>query len=285
MQSVFDIRCQHGESPVWDAANGYLYWVDLLKGILHKGYIETGEVKSYEVGCSIGVLAIRPSGGIIMATGRGIGLWSETEQALQLLHLLENANHTRFNDGAMDAKGRFFAGTMSHDGTTPIGILYRVDNNLQLCKMEESLLIPNGMGWSNDNKTFYLTDTNKHVIYSYDYDIITGNISNRKPFIEFGEDEFPDGMCIDLQGNFWVAMWGGGKINKFSKSGQNLEEFILPVKYPTSCCFGGKEMKTLFITTSCLQLTQEEQEKNPLAGKIVRLDTSSIGKNPSPFLN
>ncbi|PGH40674.1 MAG: hypothetical protein CRN43_01565 [Candidatus Nephrothrix sp. EaCA] len=284
MESVFDVRCQHGESPVWDAGGGCLYWVDLLKGFLHKGNIQTGEVKSYDAGCSVGVLAVRQSGGLIMATGKGIGFWSETESKLQILHPLQNADRTRFNDGAVDAQGRFFAGTMAHRGDSPLGVLYRVDKNLCLRKMEESLLIPNGMGWSEDNQTFYLTDTNKHVIYSYDYDMATGDISNRIPFIEFGKDEFPDGMCMDRQGSFWVAMWGGGKINKFGKNGQKQEEFILPVKYPTSCCFGGSEMKTLFIATSSLPLSEEEKESNPWAGKVLKLDTPRVGKKQFLFL-
>ena len=284
IKHVFDVVAEHGEGPVWDAVEKQLYWVGLLKGDYLRADIHTGEVKRFHIGQPLGVLALREKGGLILALRDGFALWDEATKSLDFIHTPEKENpDTRFNDGGVDPAGRFFAGTMTFDGNRDIGNLYRLGTDHSLKKVESSLYIPNGMAWSTDRKNFYLTDTNRHIIYVYDYDVDTGDITNRRTFIQFDKHEFPDGLTTDTNGDFWIALWGSSKIYRFDHQGKKVAEIPVPVQYPTSCCFGGDDLSTLFITTSRLPLPEHEQKNQPLAGKLLMLETNVTGVAPLRF--
>jgi xylono-1,5-lactonase len=184
----------------------------------------------------------------------------------------------RFNDGAVDPRGRFFAGTMQWDGRPALGKLFRLDPDRTITQWEKDIFITNGMGWSPDQRTFYLVDTFAPILYAYDYEIETGDIHNRRDFVVFEEGEYPDGMTIDSEGGFWIAMWSAGKVIRLDPSGKHIGEIRLPVTHPTSCCFGGPDLKTLFITTSQLPLSEKEKAEQPLAGRIFVLETDTTGQ-------
>ena len=117
----------------------------------------------------------------------------------------------RFNDGATDRQGRFWAGTMCDN---PTSSLYRLDPGGAVHKMERGLTISNGIGWSPDNRTMYLTNSPKGVIYAYDFDPASGSISNRRHFVYTPDDPTqPDGLTVDAEGFVWSARWGGWKDN------------------------------------------------------------------------
>ncbi len=283
----FDVVAEHGEGPLWDPVSQTLYWVDLLQGLfftVRPGSADppTESVVKRSMGKPLGVLALREQGGFVMALGDGFALYNETTNELTWLHRPETSQSdvapTRFNDGAVDPAGRFLAGTMVVDGSQNIGNLYSLDTERNLTRLEQNLYIPNGMNWSLDEKTFFLTDTGDHVIYAYDYDRSSGHIANRRTFIRFNDDEFPDGMTADTTGGFWVAMWSGGCIRRFDASGKPLETIALPVTHPTSCCFGGKDLNELFITTSRLALSGAERAAQPLAGRMLHLVTNVTGQ-------
>lgn len=280
----FGIVTEHGEGPLWDPVGQQLYWVDLLQGLFFTADLVTGAVGSRSVGQPLGVLAPRESGGLVMALRDGFALFSETTSELTWLydraaaHADPHHPPMRFNEGAVDPLGRFLAGTMTFDGGQNVGQLYVLHPDHRVTELTHSLHIPNGMNWSLDGNTFFLTDTGQHVIYAYDYDLITGAIANRREFIRFRDDEFPDGMTVDSEGGFWVAMWSGGCIRRFDAAGQPQETIPLPVTHPTSCCFGGNAMTDLFITTSRLVLTDAEQRAQPLAGQLLHLPTNMTGQ-------
>lgn len=146
---------------------------------------------------------------------------------------------------------------------------------------EENLMLPNGMGWSTDCQTYFFADTERHVIYAYDFDLERGNISNRRNFVEFGPSGFPDGLTVDTNDHLWVAMWQEGKISHFDERGRKVEDLALPVSHPTSCCFGGPELKHLLITTSQRPLSPAQKEGEPLAGVGLVLETDTKGQ-PEP---
>lgn len=278
VEPLLDLSIEHGEGPVWDNLRGELYWVDLLQGDYHVLNISTGLHHRFPVGQPLGVLALREKGGLIMALRDGFALVDKNGDEPRFIHKPEEEDTTtRFNDGAVDPAGRFFAGTMTFDGKENRGNLYLVDTTHRLRHLEKSLFIPNGMGWSLDGGTFFLTDTNAHLIYAYDYDVESGSISNKRKFIEFSSDESPDGFAMDSEGGFWIAMWGGGALHRYDHKGKKVEVIDLPVLYPTSCCFGGKDMCTLFITSSRLILSQDERVKHSMAGKMFKLQTDVAG--------
>ncbi len=280
----FAVDTEHGEGPLWDPVGQTLYWVDLLQGLFFTANPATGYVSSRTVGQPLGVLALREQGGLVMALRDGFALFDETTNELTWLARPEadrpdtRLPPTRFNEGAVDPAGRFLAGTMTFDASQNIGNLYGLDTDRSVQRLEENLYVPNGMNWSLDEKTFFLTDTGNHVIYAYDYDVQSGTMANRRDFIRFRDDEFPDGMAVDTDGGFWIAMWSGGCVCRFDASGKHLETIALPVSHPTSCCFGGPDMNELFITTSRLALAETERQAQPLAGRLLHLTTNVTGR-------
>jgi len=284
-EPIFDIKSEHGEGPVWDEQTHSLYWVDIMMGRFFVGHVESRVIKEFEVGQPLGVLALRENGGLVMAVRDGFGFYDESSNQFELIAGSPEYDNkeVRFNDGAVDPAGRFFAGTMEWEGREDTGKLYRMDADHSFNLVERNIYITNGMDWAPDRKTFYMTDTLRHVIYAYDYDIHTGAVSNRRNYIIFGSDEYPDGMCVDSEGGFWVAMWEGGKILRFDASGKKVGEISVPVLHPTSCCFGGADMKTLFITSSQYPLSEQQKKEWPLAGRTFMLETEIKGQKQARF--
>ncbi len=277
---IFDLQLVHGEGPIWCAITKKFYCVDLLKGSYFKVDWESGKVEEFNVGQELGVIALCDNGKIVAGVRDGFGFYDEGSNIFELVPNSPEIEITerRMNDGAVDPRGRFFAGTMEYDGANNTGKLYRLNHDHTWDILEENIFITNGMGWSPDGKTFYMIDTNKNVMYSYDYDLEYGTITNRKDHITWPDNEFPDGMTIDAEGGFWVAMWEGHKISHFNASGKWIEDIPLPVKHVTSCCFGGEDLQTLFITTSKLNLSKTERAENPMAGCCFKVETNIKGQ-------
>ena len=284
-QPLFDIICEHGEGPVFDSNRQCLYWVDMLKGHLIIGNMANLNTQKFSIGKALGVLALRKSGGLVLAAENDFIHFDFQNNSLSpIASVPKHKDHaTRFNDGAIDQKGRLFAGTMTWDGATDIGTLYRLNADLTAAPLEQGLHIPNGMGWSIDNRTFFLTDTHRHVIYAYDYSLESGEITNKRAHIQFKDDEFPDGMAIDTNGHLWIAFWGGSKVGHFNAAGKHIKDIKLPVPHCTSCCFGGDDMTTLFVTTSQLILSDAEKKRYPLAGRTFSVQTDSVGREAALF--
>lgn len=277
---IFDTIAEHGEGPIWDPIEQYLYWVDIMQGKYYKGDPANETVETFEVGQPLGVLALREKGGIVMAVRDGFGFYEPTTQEFKLIEPSPEQHNdlVRFNDGAVDPAGRFFAGTMAWEPENRLGKLFRLDTDHTWHPMEDQLYITNGMGWNKDASTYFMIDTPSHVMYAYDYDLNTGNIQNRRPHITFEETVFPDGMCMDAEDGFWVAIWEGAKVIHFDAAGKKVEEIALPVTHPTSCCFGGPDLSTLFISTSNIALSEAQKQEYPLAGRTFRVETSAKGR-------
>ncbi len=278
-----------GEGPVWDAEAQALYWVDIYGQAFYRFSPATGALRRVEVGVMVGALAPRASGGLVMATQRGFALWDERSAALTFLADPE-ADHpeTRFNDGAVDPAGRFWAGTMlegSEDWDQAPGNLYRLDPDHTLTRMETGVAISNGIGWSPDWKTMYFTDSPRQVIYAYDYDVITGAIERRRPFVQTpGEASVPDGLTVDSEGCIWSVRWGGWRVIRYDPQGRKEREIVLPVQYPTSCTFGGPALDELYITSAAAALGAQERQQQPLAGDMFRLKPGVKGLESPRFL-
>lgn len=277
---IFDIKPEHGEGPIWCPITQKFYCVDLLKGIYYKVDWKIRTSIKYEIGQELGVMALCENNNIVVAVRDGFAFFNEETKTLQLI---ENSpeikvRKRRMNDGAIDPSGRFLAGTMEYDGANPTGKLYSLDSHKKWQCLEEHIFIPNGMGWSPDATTYYMVDTFRNIMYAYDYNIETGDISNRRNHIQWGKDEYPDGMTIDSEGGFWIAMWLGSKVSHFDSSGKWIEDIHVPVLHTTSCCFGGRDLKTLLITTSNLNLSKKEKKENPLAGRCFAFKTNTVGQ-------
>ena len=289
LEHLLAVQNELGEGPVWDAESQTLYWVDIYGKTYYRFAPATGELWKITVGVQVGVLAPRVSGGLVMATDYVFALWDEQHETLTFLTDPE-ADHpeTRFNDGAVDPAGRFWAGTTlegSEEWSLAPGNLYRLDPNHALTRMDTGFAVSNGIGWSLDWKTMYFTDSPRQVIYAYDYDLLTGAIENRRPFIQTpGEASVPDGLTVDSEGCIWSARWGGWRIIRYDPQGKKERELDLPVQYPTSCTFGGAALDELYITSAATRLKAHQRVAQPWAGDLFRLKLGIKGLESPRFL-
>ncbi|MEB3210603.1 MAG: SMP-30/gluconolactonase/LRE family protein, partial [Leptolyngbyaceae bacterium] len=187
--------------------------------------------------------------------------------------------NNRLNDVKTDSRGRRWIGTMNNE-ENPLANLYRCDPDDSLHLIETNLSISNGLGWSPDQQTFYLTDTPQQVIYAYDFDVDAGTLGDRHPLITLkGESFHPDGLTIDAEGCIWSAMWNGWCVIRFDPEGKEMVRVPLPVPLVTSCTFGGENLTDLFITTASAGLSQAELKKSFEAGDLFCLHTDVKGQS------
>jgi sugar lactone lactonase YvrE len=180
VEHLLAVQNSLGEGPLWHPKEQTLYWVDIDKHCFHRLIPQTDQHETFAVGLPIGVLAFRSRGGLVMATRDGFAFWDFDKQTLEFIADPEaDKPEARFNDGAVDRQGRFWAGTMSDDFTNS---LYRLDPDGSVRKMESGIGVSNGTGWSPDDKIMYFTDSPKRIIYAYDFDPATGAIENRRTF-------------------------------------------------------------------------------------------------------
>lgn len=271
---LFDAKALLGEGPIWDARTQTLYWIDILE----KRVYAEGNVLA-QLDDFIGCIAPRVHGGLVLTTRFGFA--SLEVDSVKLTPLASPADEpatNRFNDGKCDPRGRFLAGTMNLNETDPTGSLYSFDGS-SITKLLGGVTISNGMAWSPDHKTFYYIDTPTREVKAFDYDVETGAIANPRVVIRVIDGlGWPDGMTSDMQGNLWIAMWGGAQVTKWDPaSGQLLKRIPVPAKNVSSCVFGGKNRNELYLTSARKGLDETALVEYPLTGGVFRLETNVEG--------
>ena len=268
---VVDHKCLLGEGPVWDAVRKTIYWVDILKAEIHE-YIPAQKMhRIIPVHQMIGSLAVCTNGNFIAALQNGFAFINRITGEVKMIADPENhLPNNRFNDGKCDPAGRFWAGTMALSEDAGAGNVYVIQNGLTPTKKIEAVSISNGMAWSLNHQTFYYIDSPTLQVVAYGYDKTTGHISHKRTVIKIAKDEgTPDGMTIDNEGMLWIAHWGGWQVTRWNPlTGEKLYSIKLPVAKVTSCTFGGNTFEDLYITSAKVALTQDELEKQPLAGSL-----------------
>lgn len=278
-----------GEGPVWSVDEQALYWVDILGCRFHRFHPASGEHDTYTLDVTIGALALRATGGLVMATGKGFATFDlATRTVTFLAHPEASTPHMRFNDGNVDCRGRFWAGTMS---TIPEkwhslqGNLYRLNPDRSVQVMDTGYALINGIGWSPDNASMYVVDSVHKLVYLYDFDPDSGAIAHRRTFLDTSDEMgVPDGLAVDQEGALWVAFWDGWKIVRYDPSGKRLSQIDLPVQCPSSCAFGGKNLDELYITSAWEELNEQQRANQPLAGDLFHMKTGVVGIPRPRFL-
>lgn len=248
-ERVADETAHTGEGPLWHPAEKRLYWVDIPAGRLYRYDPESGtnEVAYETDGEPLGGYTIEADGALLLFTHGAIERLVPGESETTLVAAVDA--DTRFNDVIADPEGRVFAGTMPGDDA--LGDLYRVDTDGSVSVVDEGLDIPNGMGFSGDGSTLYLTESEARQIYAYDYDYATGEISNRRTFVETpAGDGVPDGMTVDADDHVWSARWDGGRAVRYDPTGQPVGEIELPARKVSSVTFAGPSCDVLYLTTA-----------------------------------
>ena len=270
-----------GEGPLWHEGEQVLYWVDISGKTVNRLDPKTGKHESFSVDSQVGVIARREKGGFITAGAKGFGFWAPGQEQITYLEDPEaDKPGSRFNDGKVDRQGRFWAGTMTHQGA--VSALYRMDADLSIHKIERGLTISNGIGWNPDNRLMYFVDSLRYVIYQYDFDLGSGDVANRRVFVQLTEDYgVPDGLTVDSEGFVWCAIYGGSRVTRFNPQGEIMTEINLPVSQPTSCAFGGEDFTELYVTSAREGLSEAALSSEPLAGDLFVIKTNVQGR-PEP---
>ena len=295
---VLDAHAVLGEGPVWDPVRNLLYWVDIVMGEIHRFDPASGKDETFSLGKTVGSVALRFKGGLVAALADGFYLVPDaavSNAGPVPCCLPENVlSGQRFNDGKCDPAGRFWAGTMQFGPDIPKCVLYCLDPDGSCRSMVQGVGCSNGLAWAADNKTMYYIDTLTKRVDAFDFDIKTGNLSNRRSIIDFTSPGastpgspaagIPDGMTIDTDGMLWVAEWTGFKVSRWNpETGYKIGEVLLPVSKVTSCTFGGKGLSKLYITTASEGLDPAEIKNQPGCGGIFCAETDTRGYAPIRF--
>jgi sugar lactone lactonase YvrE len=277
---LFDTKAILGEGPVWGHKKQLLFWVDIEGYKLNQHDPSSGTNKSWAFNEMIGAAVPMKNGDLLLAMEKGLASYNLKTAQLTKLRVLENSDPTiRFNDGKVGPAGNFWVGTMEKQCAPKAGNFYRVDPKLNPTLQIANTSVSNGMAWTSDKKTFYYIDSPTFEVRVFDFDGPSGTISNgRSAFhipIDYGS---PDGMSIDDEGMLWVAHWGGGCVRRWNpKTGDVLLTVEVDAPHVTSCCFGGKDLKTLYITSARSGLDENQLKEYPLSGGLFVYETQVRG--------
>ncbi len=277
---ALDVRAQLGEGPVWDADRSRLLFVDIMRGQVHEFDPTTGRDRVIDVGQPVGAVAATERGDWVIAARDGFfRMDPESGATVLIAHIEKDDPRTRMNDGYVDARGRFWAGTMGMNGVPERGSLYSLDAVGRVTRHVTGVHISNGIDWSLDGRVMYFADTGIGRVDAFDFDDATGTIANRRPFVTIpSSDGFPDGLVVDAEGAVWLALWEGGAVRRYLPDGTLDVEVCLPVTLVTKCAFGGTDLRDLYITTAWIDLDEDARAREPLAGGLFRFRPGVQGR-------
>jgi sugar lactone lactonase YvrE len=277
VEHVLTVRARLGECPVWDPERAMLAWVDIYNHRVHQFDPASGRDRYFDIGELVAALALTDGDRLLLALRDRLALLDPRTGELEPLCRIDLGHpDTRLNDGKCDAQGRFWIGSISKNRGE--AALYRYDPDGSLHVMETGLTISNGLGWSPDGGTFYLTDSPTRKIYAYRFDPATGSIDHRRVLVDLGQETVePDGLTVDGAGHLWSALWNGWSIVCFDADGHELERRQLPVQRPTALTFGGAALADLYVTTASVGLSQTEVQRGIQAGDLFRVSTDVTG--------
>ena len=274
-ERVADTRNHTGEGPLWHPDEQCLYWVDIPPGKLYR-FDPDAETHAlaYETpdGDPIGGFTIQTDGTLLLFGDGRISRWQPGSASAELV--TEVDTDTRFNDVIADPEGRVFCGTMP--GENALGDLYRLDRDGAVTTVVEDVDIANGMGFSGDRETFYFTESEAGRIDAFDYDRATGDLSNRRPFVEIPDgDGVPDGLTVDEDDHVWSARWNGGRAVRYDPSGTPVDKISVPARKVSSVTFGGPERDELYLTTALYDGDRDDEGDG--AGALFRVSGLETG--------
>ena len=284
IEVVLDAGATIGESPTWSAREGALYWIDVKKPALYHYDPSTGRQRSWPLSSDVGAFALvaEPPGAVV-ALREGVFRLDFASGALERLTPAPfDPALFRFNEGACDSAGRFWIGVMfdpSEPGAAPRkGPLhsFRLGSGLRL--EADAAELHNGMAWSGDERTFYLSHSNSGEIFAHDFEPAGGRVGARRLFARLPPAlGIPDGAAVDTHGGYWSACHGGGRLRRYRADGAVDRDIPLPVSQPTMCAFAGANLDEMYVTSARDKLNPEQLAREPHAGALLRLRPGERG--------
>lgn len=270
---VWPLGCVLGEGPVWwrDA----LWFTDIKQKMLHRFSPARGEKRSWAAPSEVGFLAPLKNGHFIAGAKSGLYDFDPASGGFALIRTVEPDHPgNRLNDGAVDARGRLWFGSMDDAEEEATGLLYRLDRG-SLAPMDSGYVVTNGPAFSPDGRTLYHTDTLAGNIYAFDLHE-DGSLANKRVFVTVKEGAgYPDGLTVDSEGSVWTGLFGGWAVRRYSPQGELLQRILFPVANITKIAFGGSRLTTVYATTARTGLTDASQ---PLAGGLFCFEADVPGQ-------
>ncbi len=304
-QTVTSQPNELGESPFWHPDEQMLYWVDGIGQQIHRLNVFMGSVESWAMPSEPGCIAPATSGGLVIALRDGVYRAKDWGGDLQLLAAaVHDPATTRFNDGKADPCGRFWVGSLYEPRDANLAQLFCLDARTagpqglapeleaKLAVKAGNAMTANGLAWSPDASTLYWADTPGHIIRAWDWDSRSNQMSRERIFKQWppkpdgwqsglsGYDGYvgrPDGAAVDVQGNYYVAMYEGARVLKLGPSGEVLQDIPVPVQCPTMPCFGGADLQTLYLTTARQKRPAAELQRYPESGCVFSMQVDVPG--------
>lgn len=273
-----------GESPVWDADCGRLFWIDIAGHAVHC-YSPTSERHAmWGVPSEPGCIALIDAQRLLVALRGAIAILDITTGTLTpYLETPYSPNEIRFNDGRCDAMGRLWVGSLLDSRARPGATLYRLERG-SINDMQHPVTVSNGVAFSPDFSTLYHSDTTAHRINAFAFDCTTGAVGNSRVLRQFDMDKTspdyggrPDGAAVDSEGAYWCAMFEGGCLLRIAPTGEILQRVEIPARCPTMLAFGGPDLRTLYVTTARHNRPAAELEAYPLSGHVLQMQCEVAG--------
>lgn len=283
VECVWRVGAVLGEGPVWSPADGGLWFVDIKGNRIHFFHEATSSTRSFETPEFAAFVFRDRRGGMVCGRRSGLYRFDPASARFDLLAQVErDLPGNRLNDGFVDADGRLWFGTMDNEHQQPTGSLYCFARNA-LTRVDPGYVITNGPAMSPDGRTLYHVDTFNRCVYAFDVDS-HGMLSGKRIFVKVDEpDVYPDGPAVDSLGNVWIAMWGGWSVRCHSPRGELLRTVRIPASQCTKPAFGGADLRSLYITSAAIGLSDEQRTGQPLAGALFRVRVDAPGLPANEF--
>lgn len=288
---IFDGKHGTGESPVWVPEQQALYGVDIPAKRIWCWRADTQSTRSWALPEMVGCIAHVEDNEWVAGMETGVFRVTLNDDGTATTLLLSAASHAaptmRFNDGRCDRQGRFLAGTMflNMGAAHAVGAVSSFNGSGENRVLLEHLIVPNGMAFSPNGATMYLSDSHSssQLIWAFDYDITTGTPSNKRVFVDMNaQPGRPDGAAVDADGCYWICGNDAGLIHRFTPAGKLDRSLAVPVKKPAMCAFGGVNLDTLFVTS--IRPSGVDLSDQPLAGGVFALNPGVRGISEPKFL-
>lgn len=276
-----------GESPFWDPRDNTLWWCDIPGRRLNRFAAATGALAHWDLATEPGSCAPHLDGSLLLAMRDGLWSFDPADGSrTRLAGPPYDPKTERFNDGKCDPQGRFWVGTIYEPRDAARASLHCFEGG-ELVRRAEGVTVANGLAWSPNGRTLYWSDTKAHTVFAFDVDPTSGALSGKRVFAQFtprAEGQplahyggRPDGAAVDVEGCYWVAMFEGGRLLRLTPEGDIALEVQLPVRCATMPCFGGPDLKTIYITTARDKRPAAELADQPWAGCVLALDVDVPG--------
>jgi sugar lactone lactonase YvrE/DNA-binding IclR family transcriptional regulator len=274
-----------GENPVWNEDLGRLYWVDVLAPALRSWDPVRRIADRVDLPQITAGIAFDDKGRIVAAGQFGLSLIDpETGAMNPLVNPEADRPDNRFNTAGVDPSGRFWVGSMALNHEIGRGSLYSIDSDLTAVRRLDRVGMPKNVAFDPSGTRLYFSDAAENTVFVYAYDLATGALGERRVFVVAGEGRGqPNGLTVDAEGFVWVTFLGAWSICRFAPDGALDREITLPVPMPTNCAFGGRDLTTLYVTSTYIRMPPGISSHAPAAGQLLAIQTDIRGQRPVPF--